>query len=289
VNAEASLIALGDSFRFASSLASNERLVFDLSPCEVFGAHADLFRNCRVKASISVKDNYQLTTWSSLSAGVQVAAASKEDNTLSSLLHPSILLEMAPHKLLDFGVGFSSSLRWPTLLEKNAYFGSLVGAGSIAALPLASEKLRLAILRARARLPLDYAHISLDAQVKTGWIQDVISLNRNSVDGLAFVNRGVQRYSEFAAQLLAELSAGNQLYFASEVHSPSAFVPDYRIVLGARLALGAFGSFHVETQSPLGVNLFYQTRPIADHIVLEARGQHILSRSEIFLDMRIFL
>jgi hypothetical protein len=251
------------------ALAVNAQVAFvglampeDARRCEIFGLATNLANACRMSGSILLKDKVQFTDWVALSSGLEITAATKEINDAESLLHPSALLELAPHENVELNVGYTSSMRWPTFLEKKM--------NDMAVSP---EKMRLVTLGTRFELPAEYAFVSFELQGRSVWLVDAIGPKAEAL--------GTIHALGLNAMVVAKLASANQLFFGSEVHTESAIFPKLKLVLGARLNLLKLGSMYFEMQilslassrdlEHSRMQVFYQSRPFWDHVQVDAR------------------
>lgn len=316
VEARTSLVGISsEPFYYESGIAEGERLVFELRSCDVLGLRTTLASNCRLSGAVSLRDRYQMASWTALSSGLEIVAANREKNDLASLMHPSLFLEISPSETMDLAVGFSSSLRWPTLMEKDSYVADPGDSQKMRDTSelLGTEKLKQVSAGLRWQALLDYAHFNLDAQVRAGWLDDLIVLNPRTANNRAWSNRGGLRYSGVNFGLAAKLASANQIYLGTELHqvfwsresieadegcSPlggsnignacieSIVFPKLKMVFGARLNLGTVGSLHVDVQAlslsgttvpATRINVFYQSRTLLEHFILEGRIADLLS------------
>lgn len=242
-------LSLHADLSFTGVLARPEdsRLVY--IPCEVFGRQLGALGNCRLKSSLLLRDKFQLAHWAALSSGIEIAAASNEVINAASLFHPSLLLELAATSNWEFRVGYSKSMRWPTLLEKAQSWNRNKED------TLLSEKNRQFNLTMRLRLPTDYALVTLETNGRTGWLDN-------------------SSWADINLVLSAELAGANLVYIESYFHNgvPDSSLSSPLIVGGARVSLAWAGNAYFEFHLPnAGLNLFYQSRPILKNFVIEGR------------------
>jgi hypothetical protein len=243
-----------------------------LKRCEILELNSTGLLECRVMGSVSIQDRVQLIDWVALISGVEIVGASGEKNEIVSLVHPSAQMEVALDSMIDLNLGYSSSLRWPTFLERRM--------GPEIPPP---EKLRVASAGMRLKMISDYALLALDLQGRSAWL----------IDGLepSASQRGEEQAFGANIALTAKLASAHHLYLGSEFHTQAAFVPRVKIVMGARLNLLKWGSAYIEVQEPSRFYVYYQTRPLLDHFVFETRLEKISPDAvfQIFAGLRFFV